>query len=199
MPNTTILPQGLDSEADDVPKKFTNIDKEDFEFRWDSKPFGGVLPDRMRSWQEEIIDTDATGKEIGRRKVQRYEFLKPIAPNETVIMPKYLVNYAAMTLAKKMYKRDSLAEYKSTPIEERIGFPKLRDEDEEKKLQEKMVAENKAPELEEPEEVKEFPVGVSTGEKRKQDFTCEVCEFVAKSALGLVSHKRFKHKKVAEA
>jgi len=39
MPNFLILPQGIEEESDDTPKKFTNIDKEDFVQTWDGKPY----------------------------------------------------------------------------------------------------------------------------------------------------------------
>lgn len=39
MPNICILPQGLEDEADDAPKKFTNIDNEVFTQHWDKKPY----------------------------------------------------------------------------------------------------------------------------------------------------------------
>lgn len=39
MANFLTLPQGLDNESDDAPKKFTNIDKEDFTQTWDGKPY----------------------------------------------------------------------------------------------------------------------------------------------------------------
>ena len=35
--NICILPQGLEDEADDAPKKFTNIDTEDFSQVWDNR------------------------------------------------------------------------------------------------------------------------------------------------------------------
>ena len=37
--NICILPQGLSDEADDIPKKFTNIDTEDFSQFWDGKEY----------------------------------------------------------------------------------------------------------------------------------------------------------------
>lgn len=37
--NILVLPQGLENEADDTPKKFTNIDNEDFVQTWDGKEY----------------------------------------------------------------------------------------------------------------------------------------------------------------
>lgn len=39
MANFLVLPQGVEEESDDTPKKFTNIDIEDFEQTWDGKPY----------------------------------------------------------------------------------------------------------------------------------------------------------------
>ena len=102
----TILPQGMKTEEDDVPKKFTNIDTVDFDFRWNSK------------W-------------------------KRVQAGWTVIMPKYLVNYAAYHLARKMFKRDSLKAWEETPpSKQKSGFPTIRDDVSEIKLQLKMVVKN---------------------------------------------------------
>lgn len=205
MPNTTILPP-TEEESENAPKKFRNIDTEDFVFTWDGKPFGGALPERMKGWQEEVIDRDIMGKEIGRRIVQKYDILKPILPNEVVIMPKYLVNYAAMHLARKMYKRKIFAE--KTEAERSIGVLRFVNAEEEMKLQKKMVADNFEKETLPTETPIETPVATPTPtptiltEEKKEEETkkpeevswkCEVCGFVAKSKLGLISHKRFKH------
>lgn len=197
--NTSILPP-IEGESESTSKKFRNTDTEEFVFTWDSKPFGGALPDRIKSWEEEVIDRDMMEREIGRRIVRKYEVLKPIMPNEVVILPKYLVNFAAMHLARKILKRNILAT--KTEIEKKVGLFPLRDEKEERKLQEKMVADNfEEPKEETPKEPEPVPT-IPTEEKKMEEskkpeevsWKCEICGFVAKSKLGLTSHKRFKHK-----
>lgn len=140
MPNSTILPQALENESDDAPKKFRNIDIESFEFTWNSKPFGGMLPERVRSYQEQKDETDFNGKIISSRMITKYEILKGIEPDEVVIMPKYLVNYAAMHLARKMYKR-KMYEGK-TEAERSVGIVRIVNPEEEYKLQIQMVTDN---------------------------------------------------------
>lgn len=209
MPNTQIL-QPIEGESVDAPKKFKNIDTEDFVFTWDGKPFGGVLLERMKSWQEEVIDRDAMGKEIRKRMVWRYEITKPILSGETVIMPKYLVNYAAMHLARKIYKRKIFAG--KTETERSVGILKFVNAEEEMKLQKEMVADNfaevpqepeiKAPELKpelltpEPTSTPTIPPEIKKEEEKKPEevsWNCEICGFIAKNKVGLLAHKRFKH------
>lgn len=210
MPNTTIL-SPTEEESENTPKKFRNIDTEEFVFTWDSKPFGGSLPERMRGWKEEVIDRDMMGKETGRRMVQRYEILKPILPNEVVVMPKYLVNYAAMHLARKIYKRKIFAG--KTEVERSVGILKFVNAEEEMKLQKEMVADNFSTETSPTETPIETPVAIPTPtvatptqtiptEEKKEEETkkpeevswkCE-CGFIAKNKVGLLAHKRFRHK-----
>lgn len=202
MPNTQILPP-VEGESNEAPRKFKNIDIEPFEFTWDNVPFGGVLPERMKSWQEKIIETDAEGKprkneqgEIISRTVTKYEILRPIQSGEIVIMPKYLVNYAAMHLAKKMVKRQAIEDYiPEKPERKEIELANaritVRNPEKEMELQKKMVAANfeEQPKKEEVKEEKkeETPSG------GVEQFKCDVCGFIAKSAFGLRSHQR-KHK-----
>lgn len=103
MPNTTILEINVPGEANDAPKKFTNIDKEDFEITWDNI------------------------KHI-------------IKVGETVTFPKYLVNYAAMHLARKMYKRKMYEA--ATETERKVGVIRFINAEEEMKLQQEMVKAN---------------------------------------------------------
>jgi len=101
----TILPQGIDTEADDAIKKFTNIDTVDFDFSWDNK------------W-------------------------KRVRAGATVQMTKYLVNYAAYHLARKMFKRDAVKSWEAIPPANRRGLPAIHNDSEEVKLQIQMVAQN---------------------------------------------------------
>ena len=154
MPNTKILAD-IQGESVDTPKKFTNIDNESFEFTWDSKLLGGVLGNKTK-----------------------------IEAGETVIMPKYMVNYAAMHLARKIHKREC---WKGLSEAERMQGPiRFVNAEEEMKLQEQMIVEN-------------FPKVVpaedeSKAEPPKTEFKCQNCEFIAKSAFGLQVHQR-KHNK----
>lgn len=209
MANTKILPD-IQGESNEAPKKFTNIDKEGFEFWWDGKPFGGTFIDRMKSHEEEVINLD--GK-IERKIV--YEFTKPIEPGETVIMPKYMVNYAAMHLARKMIKRENMAAI-SAKNEEFVKHAawKVRDEMKEKETQEKIVAANfeapKQPEIstelpkisvEVPKELPETETTEGKPEVYKpvdalpSSLICTDCGFPAKSLFGLAAHLRIKHNK----
>lgn len=168
MPNTSILVPDIEKgETTDTPKKFKNIDMEDFEFSWDNV------------------------KTI-------------IKVGETISLPLYKVNYAAMHLARKIYKRIVLSS--KTEIEKKIGLFPLRNEEEEKKLQLQMVADNfeqvpqepeiKAPELKpEPTPTPTIPTEEKTEEKKPEEvsWNCEICGFIAKNKVGLLAHKRFKH------
>ena len=66
-----------------------------------------------------------------------------------------------------------------------MGFPKLRDDEKEKELMEKMVASN----FEDANE----PIKSPDLQRKEEGFKCDKCEFEAKSAFGLQSHQR-KHK-----
>jgi len=119
--------------------------------------------------------------------------LYTVQPGEMVVHQRPIVNYMAMHLARKMYKRKALAEFVGTEWEKANANIKLFDPEEELKLQQQMVADNfEQPKTETvpiiPEEKKE--------ETAKEDspFKCDKCEFIAKSKFGLNSHKRFKHK-----
>lgn len=189
----TILLQNEKVESNDVPAKFTNIDKEDFTFQWDGKK-------------------------------------KLIKKGQTVTIQKYLVNYAAYHLAKKMVKRDLTEEWKNTPIDQRTGFPNITDERKEYGLQKQMVAKNNSPLVvpedfkeeekvetlvgkeegdknpitgepdpdkvevldgdDEAAEVPEEPVGPQEEAPISEGFKCEQCDFIAKSEAGLKSHMR---------
>jgi len=167
MPNITILPQGLENESDDAPKKFRNIDTEDFVCTWDGK-----------------------------------EYLVKVG--EVVSHPKYLVNYMAMHLARKIYKRKIFAG--KTEAERSIGILRFVNAEEEMKLMKEMVADNFESMVQKPESITETltptPTSDSTipttrkEEERKKpeevSFKCEVCGFVAKNKVGLSAHKRFK-------
>ena len=198
MPNFTILPQGLAEESDEAPKKFTNIDTEPFSFHWDGKPFGGMFPERMSV--EEIDETNPDGT-VMKRKV--YEVTKPFEPGETVTMPKYLVNFAAMHLARKIWKRTAVSNFQGTEYEKKNAAIKIVNPEEEVRLMNKMVAANfpdnngttKEPPI--PEVSKENVIDKTLVEEppkeEKKKFKCEVCGFEAKNANGLRLHSR-KHK-----
>jgi len=206
MPNTNIL-GFVEGESENSPKKFKNIDIEPFEFTWDGKPFGGSLPERVRSYQEEVIERDIQGNprrddkgEVISRMVTRYEILKRIEPGETVLLPKYLVNFAAMHLAKKMYKRTAITG--KSDVELRAGIYKLRNPEEEMKLQKQMVVDNfeqVLPESSPPEPTPEptIPTEEKKEEEKKLEEvsnTCEICGKICKNKVGKLAHKRFKHK-----
>ena len=108
MPNTTILPINVEGEPNDGPKKFTNIDKEDFEFSWDSIKY-------------------------------------TVKAGETVSYPKYLVNYAAMHLARKIVKREAFAKVKKD-VDKQIGLVRFINPEEEGRLQKEAVRANFTPE-----------------------------------------------------
>lgn len=197
MPNTQILPP-LEGESEHTPKIFRNIDTEGFEFTWDGKPFGGALPERVRSWQEEVIDRDMMGKEIGKRIVWRHEILKPILSGEAVTLPKYLVNYAAMHLARKMVKREVYAG--KTEAERSIGIVKFVQPEREMELQKLIVKDNFPPESTSATEmspvhyVSHSGLGVKPGEL-KREYICDECGQKSPTPAGVVNHKRFRHKK----
>jgi hypothetical protein len=179
MPNITVIPQGMENESDDTPKKFRNIDNEDFICTWDNKPY--------------IVKS-----------------------GEVVTHPKYLVNYMAMHLARKIYKR-KIFEGKSE-LEKSVGILRFVNAEEEMKLMKEMVADNfaesnipKTPEptltstassptfsmpVSESTSNSTIPTEVKTEEKKLEEVSwkCEICGFVAKNKVGLLAHKRFKHK-----
>ena len=126
-----------------------------------------------------------------------YEFTKPILAGETVMMPKYLVNYAAMHLARKIYKRESFASFQGTEMEKKNAAIKFVNPQEEWKLMEQMVAKNFPDKI--VEEAK-MPTAEDVIDKTQVDkteqptgFKCDQCDFVAKSELGLKAHRR-RHK-----
>jgi hypothetical protein len=171
MPNICIIPQGLENESDDAPKKFRNIDTEDFVCTWDGK--------------EHIVKA-----------------------GEIIIKPKYLVNFMAMHLARKIYKR-KIFEGK-TEAERSIGILRFVNAEEEMKLMKEMVKDNFEEEPKEPEPQSEpektpepIPTQTENLPEEKMEETkkpeevsckCEVCGFVAKNKVGLLAHKRFRHK-----
>jgi len=160
MANIQILPQA-ENIPNDAPRKFKNIDNEEFGFSWDGLPY--------------VVKAGATE-----------------------IYPKYLVNYAAMHLARKIIKRAAFNEYKT---EEEKGNKLIRfvKPDQELELMREMVQDNPdAPVLKGEPEIKEKDVGVEESKEttpvgKEEGFKCEKCDFVAKSKIGLISHSR-KHK-----
>lgn len=195
MPNLQVLPpvvnpeDGTDIEKD-APKKFTNVDSEPFEFTWDGRPFGGMFPERMSASKLEFTNSD--GKPASKTQ---YEFLKGIEPGETVTMPKYLVNYAAMHLARKIYKRQAFASFQGTELEKKNASIQFVNPAEEWKLMELMVAEN-FPGKEKPEvtmPTAETVVDSTQVTPKSELLSCDKCEFIAKSEAGLKAHQR-KHK-----
>jgi len=170
LPNITILPQGLENESDDAPKKFRNIDTEDFICTWDNKQY-------------------------------------IVKAGEVVTHPKYLVNYMAMHLARKIYKR-KIFEGKSE-AERSVGILRFVNAEEEMKLMKEMVADNFAPNqtttnpsminptsVPEPIPTPTILPEIKTEEKKLEEVSwkCEICGFVAKNKVGSLAHKRFKHK-----
>lgn len=165
--NTKILPD-VPGETVDTPKKFRNIDKEPFEFTWDGVPFGGALPGRAERTEEvnEFTEIDKDGKKVLKRDVTtHYTITKGIEPGEVVIMPKYLVNYAAMHLARKMFKRQAIDNYVPEKADRKeLEIPNARiqivNADKEMALQKQMVSDNFESEKEEKEEkVEEVEIG----------------------------------------
>ncbi len=161
--NTSILtPDENKGETIDTPKKFKNIDTEDFEFSWDD--------------------------------------IKTIVPaGQTKDLPLYKVNYAAMHLARKIYKR-KIFEGKSE-AERSIGIVRFVNPEEEWKLQQQMVADNFPQEIVTigtiPQEIKPGEIIPPIKEKKEEEikqFKCEICGFIAKSEFGLLIHKNKKHK-----
>lgn len=72
-----------------------------------------------------------------------------VRPGQTVSYPKYLVNYAAMHLARKMNKREALAKFQGSDLEKQHAYIKFVDPINEMKLQALMVAKNYQTEKEE--------------------------------------------------
>lgn len=117
-----------------------------------------------------------------------------IKPNETRTFPKYLVNYAATHLTKKIMKREAFAAEPDEKIR-KMGLIKWDNEEEAKELSAKMVAKNykddivlSEPKIEKEEEKKEEV------ETEDNPLKCDVCGFVSKSKFGLQAHKRLKHR-----
>jgi hypothetical protein len=108
-----------------------------------------------------------------------------VKAGETVTYPKYLVNYAAMHLAKKIVKREVRAEQKDDE-HVRQGMYSVRNPEKEMELQQKMVAVNF------PKKVEEKPIEGGKTEEINE-FKCATCGFQAKSKAGLSVHSR-KHK-----
>lgn len=156
MPNTQIIPQTAE-ESNDTPKKFKNIDVENFEITWDGKLFGGTLGNKQF-----------------------------IAPGEVVTMPKYLVNYAAMHLARKMQKRKIFSEFKGTEHEKSNANIRFINPDDEIKLQKEMVALNFEDGFGETKE----GIGFKSEVKEEESLKCDQCGVVAKTKQGLAAHKR---------
>ncbi len=203
MPNYQILESvpnpedGTDIEKD-APRFFTNIDTEDFEFTWDGKPFGGIFPDRMKSRQENITQRVLNDKGFAESVVGAkivYDFVKPLVAGETVTMPKYLVNYAAAHLARKIYKREAFAAFKGTEEEKKHAAIRFVNPEEEIKLMKKMVAKNFPDQIvEEPKmPTAQTVIDKTQVDKTKDGVKCDQCDFVAKTELGLKAHRR-KHK-----
>ena len=97
-----------------------------------------ILPDV----EGESIDAPKKFKNIDKEPFEctwdgiRYE----VQPGEIVIKPKYLVNFLAQNLSRKMIKR-ALIE-KIDPKQRQTGLYKIVDTEKEKELQEIMVADN---------------------------------------------------------
>lgn len=155
----------VNEESNDVPKKFTNIDTEDFEINY-------------------LLE--------GTNKYHTW-----VKAGETVTLPKYLVNFACTHLARKMVKRQLMAKAKAEGKNLAKDDYPIRDENIEKELHIKMIAEN-LPKKEEPKEVQksevsEKPIEGSEEPKGDTSWKCPQCDFVAKNSFGLASHLR-KHK-----
>ncbi len=171
--NPTVLPDDP-KESFDTAKKFTNIDSEPFQFNWDSKPFGGTLGNK-----------------------------EEIKSGETVIMPKYLVRYAALHLAKKIVKREGIEEKRKHPLYKKhgeefiknIGYT-IRNPAREKELIKEMIAKNfeEEPKIVSPEPKVVPEPSVEKAEEKK--FKCDFpgCDFSTNVKIALLGHQR-KHKK----
>jgi len=118
-----------------------------------------------------------------------------VHPGEVKDYPKYLVNYAAMHLARKIFKRQAFANFKGTEHEKGNANIKFVDAKSERELQEKMVA------LNYPEKIvdvknEESPI-LETRipiEPAKVLPRCEKCNREFKSPLGLSNHNLRMHK-----
>jgi len=164
------IPHNIEEESNDALKQFTNIRDKEFYFEWDSKSFGGFLPNK-----------------------------EAIQPNETIGLPKYLANFAAYTLAKTMVKQEALDEYKDQPEMIKHGKVNIVNPIKQFTYQLKILKDSIPQEiidglprdiLKEIGFIKEEP---KEEKKEEGSFKCETCEFEAKSEFGLRSHMR-KHK-----
>jgi hypothetical protein len=213
MPITKVLPDEA-NESSDVPKKFQNIDTEPFVFNWNGVPFGGALPDRVSKKEKEVetIDIDGLGNRIvSKTVVASYDVKRGILPNEIVTLPKYLVNFAAMHLARKISKREAIESYVPENLARKqhevshamIG---IHNEEREKELQKLIVGCNFGrPFVGVKQDEKTFN-GIGYKEDGEQedtspnassvddDLICEICGFVAKNPTGLIVHKKLKHR-----
>jgi len=130
-------------------------------------------------------------KKLTNFDIEDFEFgwnnVKYVLPaGETGTYPKYLVNFAAMHLARKIVKREARAAQKDDE-HVRQAMYSIRDDLKEKELREKAVAANFPEKQEEVKEQQEAP-------KEKSPLKCETCGFEAKSAFGLRAHIRLRHK-----
>ena len=165
-----------------------------------------ILP----SSEEEAFDAP---KKFLNIDTEKFEFtwdgkLYVVHPGEVAMYPKYLVNYAAMHLAKKIYKRQMFANFKGTEMEKGNANIKFVDAKEQKNLQDKMVALNFPDRVEVgrttettttnvPQEtsVPTQPVTTTVApQPANTSLRCEKCNRDFKSPLGLHNHSLRMHK-----
>lgn len=165
MPIVNVLPQGLETEADDAPMKFRNIDTEVFVDSWDKIEYV-VQPGEVVTKPKYLVNHMAwhLSKKMYKREAyaafQGTEFDKQRAAVQ-VINPK-----AQWTLMKKMVA-DNFPE-------EKIAEPVMPTAS--------TVVDKTQVEVQQKVETK--PASLK----------CEKCEFTAKSKAGLLAHGRRKHK-----
>lgn len=167
-------------ESNDVPKLFTNIDSEDFEFTWRGDTYTIIKPD-------------------GTSDTRIDEVKYVVKAGETKSFPKYLVNYAATWLTNKILKREAFAKI-TDEKERKMGIVNWKNEEKAKELSAKMVAVNfpKEEQAEVKAEVKiEEPKIEQPKTETKPAFEpvqCDICGKMVKSKFGLMAHKRLTHK-----
>ncbi len=143
-------------------------------------PNTSILPDIP----EESIDAPKKFKNIDNESFDCTwdNIIYTVQPGEVVTHPKYLVNYMAMHLARKMYKRKQLAEFVGSEWEKSNANIRLSDPEEEKKLQEQMVAVNFEG-ISETSKIEEVKM------EETKEFKCAVCGKTFETSNKLRGHQ----------
>lgn len=168
-------------ETNDTPKKFKNIDKEDFEFSWDNVK-KVILAGEI--WDGPLYKVNYAAKHLGRKMIKRQK----IEESEAAGM-----SYADRAKSWTFEIRDELREIELRKEMLALNFPEAAKPEPEKVPEKPKDTDPPA----EPGQVNKDTANQDGQPKKSEEVNnlkCDSCEFVSKSEFGLQSHKR-KHKK----